>query len=138
MQHQHYTIDYFIKKFTAIPDDQWVIGKFYDPENLQRFDASGHCGVLRRNDTNAEIEALNTILRRYFPDGGATPINDGLGKFRELFGNHPKWRILRALQAAKDAENALEKVKAVVRDGCSTFVGASRPEATHRTTQAFA
>lgn len=62
-----YTIQYFIDKFKAIPEEQWTRGQLTDANG--RHCALGHCGVKnidRRDETNKEAEALETIYRESF------------------------------------------------------------------------
>jgi len=42
METTRYTIDYFINKFSAIPEELWCTGDFQDGN---KFCAQGHCGL---------------------------------------------------------------------------------------------
>jgi len=49
-----YTKEYFINKFENIPDDMWAIGDIIKGKFIEKkkFDALGHCGVIRGNGPN--------------------------------------------------------------------------------------
>lgn len=91
-----YTVDYFIEKFEAIPEDNWITGKYYDPEI--GCCALGWCGEKNFEET-VESNSLTNLLK-----GWVAEINDGT-----LHGQHikyrkfttPKQRILAALNDIK-------------------------------------
>lgn len=97
---KQFTVDYFINKFSAIPEDEWIIGK---TNNGNKMCALGFCqareigGVVRLDDYP---EALS--LYRMFNKALGVPvfeINDGRdGRYRQP---HPKQRILAALYDIK-------------------------------------
>lgn len=84
-----YDVDYFIKKFEAIPDSKWCVGNLEDRQC--RHCALGHCGETGYGMT-IEGEALYWLLPT------VDRINDG-----ETFGKgkHPRTRILNALRDLK-------------------------------------
>lgn len=82
-----YDAMYFIKKFAAIPDDQWTIEEYVDSYN--RHCALGHAGRRVAKET-PEADALCKCL---WP---VEAINDGDYEYRD-FGDTPKERILNAL-----------------------------------------
>jgi hypothetical protein len=89
-----YNADYFIAKFTAIPEDLWCEQAY--SRGIQHC-ALGHCGMDVGRST-AESRGLN----RLFDDEGldAPKINDGIeAQFHEPT---PKRRILSALQWIKE------------------------------------
>lgn len=43
-----YNVDYFIRKFEAIPEERWITGAFVDPSG--NCCAFGHCGVRSGDD----------------------------------------------------------------------------------------
>lgn len=91
-----YDIDYFIKKFDAIPDSKWGCGAF--SSNGRRC-ALGHCGVGK----SVRYTAESLVLSRLFLQIESNPadINDGtMDCWRDL-GHTPKKRILNALYLAK-------------------------------------
>lgn len=83
-----YNINYFIKKFTAIPEELWTIGVY---TSGYRHCALGHCGVGIAHLETKESLALDEILE-YEVAG----INDGTSCFYK--GPTPKERILGALR----------------------------------------
>ena len=112
-----YNVDYFIGKFSAIPEDRWTTGTVRlvtDSGNVKHC-AFGHCGITA-DDTwdhfNREAKALNIM----FETNALTvvQVNDNNGG---TFGAHkytqatPKQRILAALEdiKAKQVEQVREK-----------------------------
>lgn len=95
-----YTVDYFINKFNAIPEEQWCMGRLSDYQSGKC--VLGHCGVKQTPDGNYSYtdmsEKLSAILRQI--PGVLYDINDGHGPAREL-GDTPKERILNALLLIK-------------------------------------
>jgi hypothetical protein len=92
-----YNVNYFIKKFEAIPEGRWTKGDYIDEEGCMC--ALGHCGyrgsdshIFRISDEGA---ALNSLLKYRTPG-----INDGSDERYDQ--PTPKQRILAAL---KDVAN---------------------------------
>jgi hypothetical protein len=93
-----YTVDYFIEKFSAIPDEKWWTG---DYENKGRFCALGHCGEkFMRGGMTEESMALGRLFEEYLICAVAS-VNDGKGLYPQPT---PKARILAALQDIKAKE----------------------------------
>lgn len=99
-------MDYFIEKFSAIPEEEWVTGVCENSRGNKC--ALGHCGVDILDSLNQEAMALTSILRSISPSSIeweiVVNINDGIGR------NHndittPKQRILTALQQAKSLQS---------------------------------
>lgn len=89
-----YSVDYFIAKFEAIPEEEWCVGEF---ELGDKHCAFGHCGM-RTNVTSDEAEALNIIFTRSI-GAFVTSINDSASnRYPQLT---PKQRILAALRDIK-------------------------------------
>lgn len=98
------TIEYFIEKFEAIPEDQWCVGRFVNEAGQKS--ALGHCGhklervvypngyslIHRRTPESSALEEI-------FNKNGMmiTAINDGHGHI----GPTPKERVLTALRSLK-------------------------------------
>ena len=94
-----YDIDYFIAKFTAIPEEQWCMRSFTDRQG--RHCAVGHCGADSSDSwsCNEEAMALTRICRDFLNDS-PTAIND----YKPVSGfstTTPRQRILAALHLAK-------------------------------------
>lgn len=87
-----YNVDYFIKKFEAIPKNKWCTDVFYDYES--RYCAAGHCGQTRFKVTD-ESRALSKIFGHF----AVSDINDGITT--SFKGKHPRTRILNALKQIK-------------------------------------
>jgi hypothetical protein len=103
MTEQVYDVDYFIKKFEAIPEEKWCEGEFKD-----RFGACcvfGHCGLrdyLFIKDVQEAVELNSMFDSSPYSALGVTGINDG---------NHPDYQQPTAKQRILAALNDL-KVKA--------------------------
>lgn len=93
---QEFTVDYFIKKFEAIPEDKWLDDGDYSNAYGTKFCAFGHCGRLT-DQWNDEAAALQKIIK----SAGlhVISLNDkGGGKYNQPT---PKKRILAALYDIK-------------------------------------
>ena len=93
-----YDVDYFIKKFKAIPDEKWCRASFGDA--ISRC-VMGHCGMVTDNGfrETAESEALVGIFNLTHVSE-VFPINDGTcPKYKQ---STPKARILAALSDIKE------------------------------------
>lgn len=90
---EKYTVDYFLRKFRAIPLSQWAFGNLRTPDG--RRCALGHCGVsLGQHGWPREAAALRDLL-----GFSVTEVNDrGLFGARWLRSGTPRGRILEALR----------------------------------------
>lgn len=86
-----YDVNYFIKKFEAIPEEMWTTGEFDRGDGCKC--ALGHCGVNHFQGTD-EGKALHYLLNYY-----ADEINDGASERYQQ--DTPKQRILAALNDVK-------------------------------------
>lgn len=94
-----YTVDYFINKFEAIPEEKWCIEKWADDDKRCAF---GHCGVNTDNFLSYPSEAKG--LADLFPLSCVVfDINDGDDKRYQQ--PTPKQRILAALYDIKKAQS---------------------------------
>lgn len=99
----NYDYDYFIRKFEAIPDEQWAIRAYVAGDSRCAF---GHCGMTNHGAIPKipECAALRELI------GGnhlVTRINDGVESGYDQ--PTPRARILAALHDAKSkAESALD------------------------------
>jgi hypothetical protein len=91
-----YTVDYFIKKFTAIPDELWCVNH-YRTSHGQRC-ASGWCGKTIHR-TTVESLALNRLMGHFL--NHTEGINDNFCDSYSHLGDTPKERILVALENIK-------------------------------------
>lgn len=89
-------VDYFIKKFEAIPEALWCTG-FYETDG--RRCATGHCGYLGAEGfVTEEAKAFWSVIDKL--DTTPSEINDGgHPDYKQLT---PKARILAALQDIKE------------------------------------
>jgi hypothetical protein len=90
-----YDVDYFIRKFTKIPDSRWctyyyTVGK--------KHCALGHCGVSINSESTSQSKALADIFD-YALVLDVASVNDGIE--RSFQQPNPRARILAALKAAK-------------------------------------
>lgn len=108
-----YDYDYFIQKFSAIPEERWTSGAlFRDYENTAC--AIGHCLPWGNHEAwkakHSEARALAKVLFGSDSDdsvGNIANINDG--RFTGYPQHTPKARILAALNDVKaHAESALD------------------------------
>lgn len=83
-----YSIEYFIEKFEAIPEELWITGHYTD--NDGRYCALGHCGLRTRMLICQESDALQTLLPH------TQYINDD--RHPSYKQPTPKQRILAALR----------------------------------------
>lgn len=110
---EKFTVDYFIKKFEAIPYTKWVMLDWKD--GAGGFCANGHCGVdlygkaiYPTMEGNGLRRVFSTLATDYINDKGmaysvvAACINDGDDyRYQQP---HPKQRILAALYDIKKME----------------------------------
>jgi hypothetical protein len=87
-----YTVDYFIKKFEAIPVQKWT--RKWLKNKYGQCCALGHCGITGPWEIEDSPEALALI--NLFTNHGldVTTIND-------LSDEHPKMAMLSALRSMK-------------------------------------
>lgn len=93
-----YTIDHFIKKFEAIPEENWTTGKFINASGQKC--ALGHCMVDDKL-LSPEFHALREIFcsDKFVIGTNIGDINDGND---DLFQQStPKQRVLAALNDVK-------------------------------------
>lgn len=100
-----YTVDYFIDKFSNIPEENFITGSL---QMDNKCCALGYCGMKNYDKIPREAIALIDIITpkaaqqenkvgiSYF----VTDVNDGIGSKREL-GSTPKERILNKLKEIK-------------------------------------
>lgn len=95
----NYDVDYFIRKFEAIPEEKWCVGAYED--GMGRRCAYGHCGKVFAYDSreSGRLRALAFgIGIRFLAD-----INDGSDPgYRQPT---PKQRVLAALRDIKAKQN---------------------------------
>jgi hypothetical protein len=97
-----FTVDYFIAKFEAIPEEEWCVEHYsYSGAHC----AMGHCGAREGEKFPDEAMALSTI----FMNAGMSVanINDiGFSRDARYTEITPKQRILAALRDIKAAQDA--------------------------------
>jgi hypothetical protein len=94
-----YDVDYFIAKFSAIPDAAWLTGEY---EYKGKCCALGHCGISYKPGAtqSEEADALIDLFTLIGQD--PTQVNDGeASEYPQLT---PKERILAALRDIKARE----------------------------------
>lgn len=94
MSHPLYTADYYIDKFSAIPECKWTT------ENYVNFNgqkcAMGHCGRTNKSSTTESDHLIVLFLDNCFH---IDSVNDGnIATFNQ---NSPKSRVLAALNYIK-------------------------------------
>lgn len=106
-----YDYDYFLNKFSAIPDEQWCTGAYVLHGDQGRLHcALGHCGVRDAEFWTDEGMALVALFGDDLYSGmRITAINDNIGYGKRYKQPTPKQRILTALRNLKArAEAALD------------------------------
>lgn len=91
-----YTVEYFINKFSAIPEAEWTRATFNDGQG--RKCVMGHCGYTNHDLRTREGKELLKLMKQNL---GFSPIivNDAHCMYANStdFGDTPKERILNAL-----------------------------------------
>jgi hypothetical protein len=99
----NYDVDYFIQKFTAIPEESWNVGyhNYIDQAGRLTHCAMGHCGNSLYKPSTPEASALWKL----FTDNinlNPVQVNDGNSGISDLFPQStPRQRILAALEMIK-------------------------------------
>ena len=94
-----YTLEYFISKFEAIPENLWTVGTFEDDKGCKC--AYGHCGFSDKEIISSTPES--TALRVFdedtrSPENSIILVNDDLTNARG-FGLTPKERVVNYLKS---------------------------------------
>lgn len=111
-----FTPDYFIDKFSAIPDHLWDVGSIgnYEGTEFAKKCALGLCGVSVMQGVYVPTEESDALVKLF---GGAEPdgtiknyrsvyaVNDALEDYR-IYGSTPKERIINKLKEIKNATTA--------------------------------
>jgi len=112
---EQYTVDYFIDKFSNIPDNRWAVGECCDKKG--KYCAFGYCGEEALHPHfdlyTKESQALILLFANFFNDNKKFDdkfklvyhVNDGW--HTERFGLSPKERILTVLKMIKDGKSDL-------------------------------
>lgn len=91
-----YNVDYFIAKFSAIPEEKWFIGDYHS--NDGKSCALGHCNH-HHERPNIEGVKLHELFKELYGFIQVADVNDG--KREEYKQPTPKQRILAALYDIK-------------------------------------
>lgn len=94
-----YTMDYFINKFSAIPEDQWCIGVTTDTAG--RHDVWGHCGEEEEGLATDEGAALFRMVAGRLILSNVNDGEDDGFTMNNLWGATPRKRIIAALVSIK-------------------------------------
>jgi hypothetical protein len=110
MSQVEYTVDYFIKKFEAIPEERWISHAVGDGRG--RHDAIGHCGGFR----SPEAKALQELFRRYGCPS-VVDVTDAVTFFEH--SDTPKKRVLSYLGFIKTRtkRELAEEAQTMAADG---------------------
>ena len=114
-----YTVDFFIKKFSKIPDSKWCKGSYSKGD---MYCALGHCGETDSGKSTDESRALiNLFLNRETQDyTSVADINDGRIRYGTIAKEYmpiveklktPKARILAALRKLKGRKRSKKRKK---------------------------
>lgn len=108
-----YDVNYFIKKFQAIPEELWVTNVYTSLENDSAHCAMGHCGVNDSQILNAESNALAELFNLHLgfeEPFGPQIVNDYPATYPAISfldrerDNTPKKRIMAALYKIRDMQ----------------------------------
>lgn len=101
MTRNKYTVDYFINKFSAIPECRWAVGEYSNRLTRNKC-ALGHCGVTEPRLHTLEADELQDLFDRTICMHPIA-VNDGSDKCASVYclGRTPKQRILNALLLIK-------------------------------------
>lgn len=102
-----YTIDHFLEKFAAIPEDQFIDNHFNSPRGSCYL---GHCGETPESITN-EGTSLKTLLAS---KTGWGPVSINTDRENKFPGDTIKGRILAVLDAIKKYDTPSLKNKSWV------------------------
>jgi hypothetical protein len=99
MTQRFFSLEYFVNKFEAVPDELWWTGTYFNEDRTKRC-ALGWCFEVdpknsRRLEMGDEFARLENLMRTYL-DKGTDPINDG--KVKQFNQPTPKQRVLAALK----------------------------------------
>ncbi len=109
-----YDVDYFIAKFTAIPEERWCIGRLTKLHLVEQHCAFGHCEHKHdslddiQQEEGTEARALSDLMFRHYHVMG-WQIND---QGETIYGGpvfdqpSPKRRILAALENIKKKQTS--------------------------------
>lgn len=105
METTNYDVDYFIRKFEAIPELLWCIDALEDDQG--RRCALGHCYGTQMDGCTSESMALCAVI--FIGHGSVPDINNGEDpRYQQPT---PKQRILAALRDIKAKQYAEQKLK---------------------------
>lgn len=99
-----YNVEYFLNKFSKIPNDRWCKA---DLGSDGKHCALGHCGVtdgdidIIGNIDNEEGSALSNVLKNVSPYESPYEI---VFQINDCDGENPKTNIITALSLARDKE----------------------------------
>lgn len=97
---QIFNVDYFIEKFSNIPEDKWAESGY---QNGDKFCALGHCGEIVSDSPTEESIALQNLFTKY--DLRVSLVNDG--EYSKYEGKSPKQRIIDVLKYIKQREEKI-------------------------------
>jgi hypothetical protein len=108
-----HSVDYFIKKFEAIPRELWCTGGLrgrYIPEHYQHSHCVlGHCGVKRMGDASqltpeakSLFELFGASLKVIWKGSDMGPNWPKIYSINDKHGGHPKDNVLKALKELKN------------------------------------
>lgn len=101
-----YDVDYFIKKFEKIPEDNWIACQMH---NGDKHCALGHCLANMNEELKGEAKALHYLM---FESIQLTvfQVNDYISQ--QYPQKHPKQRVMAALYDIRDKQLSEANIKA--------------------------
>lgn len=109
---QIFDVDFFIRYFERIPEDQWCVGTMEN--TLGQHCAAGHCGAIDgRDGLGTMAKALNELMHTH-TGWGVTIINDFKAFHHHFNQPTPRARILAALREIQAKQQPRPLAPAVV------------------------
>jgi hypothetical protein len=100
-----YTLEYFIEKLSAIPEEEWTTKTYNDGEKCC---ALGHCGAVMSCYDTEESSALKriSVINCKEENNWLTipDVNDGK-KHSEQYGTTPTERVVNYLKSLRDGKD---------------------------------
>ncbi len=101
----NYTVDYFIEKFSAIPETKWCINR--RENDLGQRCAHGHCYSGSVGENGSVEKALSKLSKELGYKVGLAPINNGDDERYQQ--PTPKQRIMAALYDIKKMQEPIKE-----------------------------
>lgn len=92
-------LDYFIKFYESIPEKNWIMGQYVDPNDPSKCCAYGHLGETDTHRTQ-DVKDLANIVENKTVDY-ISHVNDNESGYYTLLGTTPKQRVVNFLKSLR-------------------------------------